>query len=98
MSFKVDLMGDQAVYRFPSKLETLYCKEIEEELLAQIERHQGPIVFDLAGVEFISSYFLKLMVQTSKKTGPGRLTLTKVSPMIKKTLKTAGFDALIKNG
>jgi anti-anti-sigma factor len=53
------------------------------------------VVFDLAGVDFVASAFLRLCLMVQQKAAGHQLTLVNVSPPIKKVFKIAGLDKLV---
>ena len=53
------------------------------------------IAFDLAGVDFISSAFLRLCLQAAKTSGGGAFRIVGVSPAVKKLFVVAGLENLL---
>ena len=53
------------------------------------------IAFDLAGVDFISSAFLRLCLQAAKTSGGGAFRIVGVSPAVKKLFVVAGLEHLL---
>ena len=53
------------------------------------------IAFDLAGVDFISSAFLRLCLQAAKMSGGGAFRIVGVSPAVKKLFVVAGLEHLL---
>ena len=94
MSLKFTLNDNIITYTFSPRMDTVHSKEIEAELTDQMARHDGGVVFDLQGVEFISSMFLRLCIMAAKRCGSERFSFINVSPPVKKVIKTAGFDTL----
>jgi len=45
---------------FPKKMSTPVCAQIEGDLMETVNRKEQNIIFDMQGVEFISSMFLRL--------------------------------------
>ena len=66
---------------------------------AQEKRANRPaplaLVFDLAGVDFVSSAFLRLCLQAAKISGGGAFRIVRASPAVKKLFVVAGLDQLI---
>ena len=54
------------------------------------------IVFDLAGVDYIASSFIRICVATAKLPETGDFRIINTSPLIKKTFKIAGLDEILK--
>lgn len=89
-------LGDTVELRFEPLLDTATCQRIEEEVRAAVTDPQGPVVFNLEGVEFIASSFLRLCVYASRQVGDGDFHVTNVDPNIKRVFKIAGFDAMLE--
>ncbi|MDD4734644.1 MAG: STAS domain-containing protein [Kiritimatiellae bacterium] len=53
------------------------------------------IVFDLGEVNYVSSGFLRLCMQASKKPGGNQLHVVNTSPDIKKLFTMAGLDLFV---
>ena len=51
------------VFRFEECMDTVACEQMETDLLASIADDEAAVVFDLAGVKFVSSAFLGLCVR-----------------------------------
>ncbi len=65
-----------------------------EERVAQA-RDCG-VAFDLRGVTFIGSSFLRLCVHTAKAVGAARFSVRNLSPEVKKVFVIAGLDKQLK--
>jgi anti-anti-sigma factor len=83
------------VFQFLGRLDTAECARIEGEVLQKAQADGLPVVFDLAGVQFVASAFLRLCLVVGQKVAGSRLTLVNVSPPIKKVFKIAGLDKLV---
>ena len=83
------------VFRFSGRLDTMECSRIEGEVIQQAQTAGQSVVFDLAGVDFVASAFLRLCLMVQQKTASHQLTLINVSPPIKKVFKIAGLDKLV---
>ncbi len=81
---------------FEDRLDANSCLMIEKELLSKVKEHKSPVVFDLGGVSYIASAFLRICFLVSKLAGKGNLTLVNASPDVKRILKIAGLDKHIK--
>lgn len=54
------------------------------------------IVFDLAQVDYVSSGFLRVCLQTAKQMHEASLRVVNTNPQIMKVFKVAGLDELLK--
>ena len=83
------------VFQFSGRLDTMECARIEGEVAQQAQTAGQPVVFDLAGVDFVASAFLRLCIMVQQKAAGNQLTLVNVCPPIKKVFKIAGLDKLV---
>ncbi len=83
------------VFEFSGSLDTMECARIGDGVTQQVEASAQPVVFDLAGVEFVASAFLRLCIMVQQKAAGNQLTLINVCPPIKKVFKIAGLDKLV---
>jgi anti-anti-sigma factor len=81
---------------FQGRLDTARCAEMESDLRARIAEAGGAITFDLAGVDFVSSSFLRLCVFAYQKVRGDGFQIVNASPTIKKVFKIAGLDKMLK--
>jgi len=84
--------------KFLERMDTYKSQEMENELNAKIRTSSKQIVFDLEGVLYISSYFLRICFNTLKMTGKGRFVFKNVRQDIKKVLDISGIDKLMNVG
>ncbi len=83
------------VFQFEECMDTATCERIEPELRALLADGDGPVVFDLAGVKFVSSAFLGLCVRAYQKTGTCGFEVIHVEPTIKRVFKIAGLEGML---
>ncbi len=82
----------QLVCVLPPRMDTVVCAECQEELLARVTAAAGPVVFDMAGVEYVASAFIRICLQAAKHAGAERFKLIHVSPNVHRVFKMAGLD------
>lgn len=92
------LSDERLVIRFTGKLDTATCQELEADLQNRLTGSGVTVVFDLAGVDFVCSWFLRLCIHASRNAGSGGFEVIHVSPSIKKVFKIAGLDAMLESG
>jgi anti-anti-sigma factor len=95
MPINVTIQNNKLVMAFPSRMDTVACKEVEQDAQNRIAGWRGPIAFDLKGVMFIASAFLRICMAAAKQVGSENFTFINVEPPVKLVLKTAGFDQFI---
>ncbi|MDY0170064.1 MAG: STAS domain-containing protein [Thermoguttaceae bacterium] len=88
---------EELVIRFVGKLDTATCQELESELRDRLAGSGATVVFDLAKVDFVCSWFLRLCIHAGQQTGPRGFRVVNVSPSIKKVFKIAGLDAMLES-
>ena len=81
---------------FPSRLDTATCDAVEKAIQKQVLTQNQPVVFDLTGVVFIASMFMRLCVTTSQVLGKDRFRVANPSPNILRAFKIAGLDSFIR--
>jgi anti-anti-sigma factor len=79
---------------FSGRLDTLVCQELDPLLAAEVESRKLPVVFDLTGVDYVASAFLRLCIRTARQTGGVRFSIVNLSPQVMMVFKMAGFDKL----
>ena len=77
-------------------MDTAACTQMEPELQASLAEADGPVVFDLRGVRFVSSAFLGLCVRAYQKAGSNGFEMINVEPTIKRVFKIAGLESALK--
>ena len=79
---------------FEGKMDTLSCKELEkdfDQILSECKSDNMPLVFDLAGVDYIASSFLRLCGKAAQQIGVEKVSIANVTPQVKKVFKIAGL-------
>lgn len=70
---------------------------IEEAFQANLEEHSDRVIVDLSGVDFMSSYGLRMLVvgaKTISKTG-GEFCLAAPDPRVMDLIKIAGVETML---
>ena len=93
---QLNFQEDKLICAFSGRLDTERCLKIEKELDEGAGKSTGPVLFDLAEVDYVASSFLRICLQYAKKLGKENFSLINVSPALKKVFKIAGFDELIR--
>ena len=82
----------QLVCSFPERMDTPACEthgpKLEEEIAQAVEI----VTFDLKGVVYVASSFLRICFRTAKTVGPKRFKLSNVGTEVAKTFEIAGID------
>jgi len=92
MSVTFQTEGNRLTCYFSKRLDTEVCRNLTPLIDARLAEWTGDVCFDLDQVEYVSSGYLRLCMDTYKKVGSDHFSVIHVSPMIKKVYKVAGFD------
>ena len=80
---------------FPVRVDTAWCQTHEPEVWSRVQQCHGLVTFDMEGVTYICSAFLRLCLRCGKQLGSERFRIRRVSAPVKKVFKIAGFDQLL---
>ncbi len=86
---------EQFVIRFKGPMDSARCDEIGPDTRAQLAQPDQAVVFDLSGVDFVSSAFLSLCVYAARQAGDHGFQVVNVCPMVKRVFKIAGLDSML---
>lgn len=86
---------------FQGKLTSDRCRELEGEVVAGIENlliedPRARLAFDLEGVDFVVSAFIRLCLRTARRLPKGNFTIIHCRPEVRKIFSVAGLDKLIE--
>ena len=80
---------------FPERLDNAACSDFGKELMDKAAASSLPVVFDIGNVEFVSSSFLRLVIQVAKKVGRENLSLTGLSENVREVFVISGLDEML---
>ena len=89
------IKNNKLVINFSQKLDTSTVLALEKGLTEKIKQEPYPVIFDLEGVEFISSMFLRICMMTFKEKGRDQFTILNAAPQIKSVFMIAGFSEML---
>lgn len=86
---------------FTGRLDGTVCSEIEPDLYRRIaefrrENAVAELIFDLAGVNYISSAFLRICLIHCKSIGKSRFSVVGTSEEIHKVFHISGFSEIMR--
>ncbi|MGA2031022.1 MAG: STAS domain-containing protein [Thermoguttaceae bacterium] len=87
---------EKLVIRFEGSMDSAKCAKIETEVRTAVDAPGTPVVFDLDGVDFISSAFLRLCIYGQQQAADHGFQIVNVAPYVKRVFKIAGLDAMLK--
>ncbi len=78
------------------RIDATTSKDLETALNSLIEQNNNNLVIDLAGVEYISSVGLRVMLSALKKVRPkqGDVKLVSLQPFVREVFEITGFTKL----
>lgn len=87
----------RAVVAVAGELDLSTAAELSLSLAPLLEQRPATVTMDLAGLEFIDSTGLTLLVRTSNRLGEhhGVLQLASPTPPVRRVLELVGLDALL---
>ena len=68
---------------------------IHSEPLIKNRNAEDSIIFDIGGVEYIASSFIRICVIYAKLAGKGKFSIVNCQPLVKKTFKISGLDEML---
>ena len=88
---------DAVVLRLVGRLDTVTSRTLEEHIAAHVARGHRRLVLDLAGIDYISSYGLRVFLLNAKKLkgAEDAFALCSVTPGVRKILEISGFDRIL---
>ncbi len=94
---RVDRASGTMYCNFPTKkMDTNASTEADKEFLKSFgEGGADKIVFDLEGVTYVASGFLRLCVSAAGKVDKGKFSVIHTDPQIMKVYKIAGLDSVL---
>ena len=93
--FDINTVGDRLVVTFPDRMDTLACQKIENQMSQLCDQTDKSVTFDLTGVTYVSSAFLRICIKTVHAFGQEKVELVNMAPEIKKVFKISGLDSQV---
>ena len=93
-----DLKGDVLILRFFGRLDALSTPDLEKQVFQFIERGQHKLLLDFAGVEYISSAGMRLLLAMTKKLKnvSGQMILCSPASNVMDVFRMSGFDHVLQ--
>lgn len=79
------------------KIDTLTAKAFEAHLKRHIDEGTGPVVIDMSGVDYVSSFGLRSLLVAAKQLAPAgrKYVLFALQPPVHDVLRISGFLKII---
>lgn len=89
-------VGETRVIAPRGRVDSVSSGELERHLMAKLDGGARRVVIDLAGVDYISSAGLRVLLVAAKRLKPpqGALVLCGLGPSVRTVLELAGFMSL----
>jgi len=96
MTMQARQLGETTIIALSGRLDGMTMSEVEEQFLALIEQGRSRFVFDMSGLEYISSAGLRVMLLAVKKTraAGGKLALFAVTGNVDEVFQMSGFSTI----
>lgn len=97
MEVSVEEKNEVVVVRPEGRLDAASAPQLEQQLQSIIEQGHFKIVLNLAGVEYLSSAGMRLMLSISKKLKnlEGKIAICSLSDEVMEVVKMAGFHQVL---
>jgi anti-anti-sigma factor len=92
---RIDEIDGRLVCTLEGHFDTVQSQQLEAELKGRLKPAQA-VAFDMQGVTYVCSNFLRVCVMVAKSAGAGHFRLQGVTPPIKRVLKMAGMSDLFE--
>lgn len=94
---KIETFEEQGVccFKVEGRLDAVTADAAEQQILEKVREGQGPFLFDIAGMDYISSAGLRVLLATAKeiKRNGGRFVLCAPNANVLTIFQISGFSA-----
>ncbi len=97
MNIEITQHANVSVFALRGRLDAVSAPELEERLNSWFEKPASDLIFDLAGLDYISSAGLRVFLTAAKKIKArnGKLGMAALKPNVEEVFTISGFIALI---
>lgn len=98
MEIEVEEKGEVVVLRLHGRLDAASSPQIEKKINSIIEAGHFRLILNFAGVEYLSSAGMRLMLSVSKKLGhlEGKMVACSLHDEVMDVIKMAGFQEVLE--
>jgi anti-anti-sigma factor len=98
MDMKIEQKGDVVVVRLQGRLDAASAPQVEQKLLGIINEGHFKLILNLAGVDYLSSAGMRLMLSISKKLRSleGKVVACSLNDEVMEVIKMAGFHQILE--
>lgn len=97
-NLREDKKGEVLILRIRGRLDALSSPVTEKRVFELIHEGQHKLLFDFAGVTYLSSAGMRMLLSTTKKLRnlSGRLIVCSMIPTVADVLSMSGFDRVLE--
>lgn len=90
--------GDILILHIKGRLDALSSPAAEKKIFDNINQGNNKLLLDFAGVEYLSSAGMRMLLSTTKKlkTLAGKLVVCSITTNVMDVLKMSGFDHVLE--
>ncbi|MBA2369185.1 MAG: STAS domain-containing protein [Candidatus Protochlamydia sp.] len=98
VNVKEDAKGDVLVLRMSGRLDAISSPVAERKVFDYINNGKHNLLLDFAGVDYLSSAGMRMLLSITKKlkTLSGKLVLCSITVNVMDVLKMSGFDHVLE--
>ncbi len=95
MNITKKINGNQLEVVLEGRLDTLTAPELDQDLKDSLDQ-VSDVVFDMKGLEYISSSGLRTLLSVKKKLyNKGNVKIVNANDLVKEVFEVTGFDSLL---
>jgi anti-sigma B factor antagonist len=94
MEIKETDKGGAVVLEISGRLDAVTSQELQLRCDAIIARGNNKIIFDLGGLDYISSLGLRVFLSVGKKVKGGYIRFCRTRPSVKEVFDISGFSSI----
>jgi anti-sigma B factor antagonist/stage II sporulation protein AA (anti-sigma F factor antagonist) len=89
--------GEILILKFKGRLDAVSAPSAEKKVFEAINEGQSKLILDFAGVTYLSSAGMRMLLSTTKKlkTLSGKLVVCSIATNVMDVLKMSGFDHVL---
>jgi acetaldehyde dehydrogenase / alcohol dehydrogenase len=93
ITVKKEFKDNVLTFKFIDRMDSKNSLEVEAQVDDDMEsKKPEKVIFDLAGVDYVTSAFLRICITVAKKVGQNKFSIINTQPQIKKTFKISGLE------
>ncbi len=86
---------DKLICVFKGRMDTITAMKLENELDGAARSAKKPVIFDLAGVDYVSSSFMRLCLAAGRAVGSKNFSIVNATDFVNNIMRTAGLESFL---